>query len=168
MENGPMTCDPARDWLLHADRVDAPPADVVEHLRACADCRALAARLDRLESCYRAMPLPASAESARVAFLGRATIRPAVISAPAGRRWLAVPRWLLAAVLLAAVGLGVWALVTPGEARASGGLVEQLLDWNLELADAGADPAHAASRAAAFQADLQNAALPTDARALAE
>src|SRR5438067_2210713 len=117
MEHRPMTCDPARDWLLHADRSADPPADVAEHLRGCADCRALAARLDRLEACYRAMPLPASAASAKAAFLGRATIRPVVTSAPAGRRRLAVPHWLLAAALLAAVGLGVWALVTPGEAR---------------------------------------------------
>src|SRR5436305_3139025 len=104
-----MTCEPARDWLLHADRTETPSADVAEHLHACADCRALAARLDRLDSCYRALPLPASAESAKAAFLGRATVRPAAASPPVSRRF-AAPRWLLAATVLVAVGLGAWVL----------------------------------------------------------
>ena len=89
-----MTCDPARDWLLHADHTADPPAEVADHLRACADCRALATRLDRLESCYRAMPLPASAEPAKAAFLERATVRPAAASPLAGRRRLTAPRRL--------------------------------------------------------------------------
>jgi hypothetical protein len=162
-----MTCEPTRDWLLHADRSETPPADVAGHLTACADCRALAARLDRLEACYRALPLPASADAAKAAFLERTTVQPADTPSPVRRRW-AAPRWVLAATVLVAVGLGAWALLTPGEARASGGLVEQLIDWNLEIAEAGADPAEAASRAAAFQADLQKQSLPAEERALAE
>ena len=86
-----MTCEPARDWLLHADRTETPSADVAEHLHACADCRALAARLDRLEACYRALPLPTSVDTAKAAFLERATVRPADMPSPVHRRW-AAPR----------------------------------------------------------------------------
>ena len=87
----------------------------------------------------RAMPEPAGAETAKKAFLGRLAA-PAAAQPAAGRplarrvlRWSAAA----AAAILLATAIGLW-LFSPGgtqTAEASTAL-DQLVDWNLDLADA--------------------------------
>ncbi len=80
-------------------------------------------------------------------------------------------RWAAAAVLLLALGLGSLMLLPVAPVNASPDLVERLVDWNLELAQA-ADPAERArihgERATALADALKEARLPDEDRQLAE
>jgi len=137
-----MDCPKVQGWLLQSDlpEAGAMPADVSGHLAGCADCRGLAERLRRLEAAARALPAPPGAEAAKKAFLERLAAPAA--ARPAAGRTLArrVLRWsaAAAAVVLLATAIGLW-LLSPGgtqTAEASTAL-DQLVDWNIEIADAG-------------------------------
>src|SRR6266700_1082465 len=104
-----MNCQETQDWLLHAERPGQPeggPPEASEHLRACPACQRLVLRLQRLEEVHRGAPLPASADHARVAFLSR-------LAFPRRSSWRRVARLAAAALVLLALGLGTWALLTP-------------------------------------------------------
>ena len=81
-------------------------------------------------------------------------------------------RWLVAASVLLAVGVGGSLLIsTPRKAAASTDLVERLVDWNLDLTQApsAADRSRIYSgQASALRAAVQKATLPEDDRELAE
>ena len=67
-----MDCRQVQDWLFDADdprpeRCDVP--EVAKHLATCAACQARAVELVRLQESWRSIPLPASADEARLAFL---------------------------------------------------------------------------------------------------
>lgn len=130
-----MTCDQIRDRLLHSDdpRPEAGAApELAAHLAGCEACRAFAAQLKQLEAVWRALPAPAEAEVARLAFLEKLP-RPATPAKPqAAKGW--ATRWAVAALLLLGVGALVWTLTPTPEARASSVLIEELVDWNLNLA----------------------------------
>jgi hypothetical protein len=166
-----MNCQRAQDWLLQADcprRLEEAPAEVSGHVRTCADCQRLIARLERLERRWREEPLPASAAGARDAFLRRLPATPpAAVRLP--RRTL--PRWLMAAGVFLALGLGAWLLLPAPTVQASDDLVERLLDWNLDLSQApsAADRARLyAERAPALEADLHKHGVPHGDREVAE
>jgi hypothetical protein len=132
-----MNCEQARDWLLHSEdpRPEAcPSAEVAGHLAGCDACRSFAARLTAVEQAWRDQPAPAEAERARVAFLNRlpTPVRSAKPQAAAG----GLLRWATAALLMLAVGAVVWTLAPTPTAHASSPLIEQLVDWNLSLAQA--------------------------------
>ena len=133
-----MNCPDAQEWLLRSDLTEGetPPADVAAHLAGCAECRSYADRLRRLERAVRELPAPAGADAAREAFLkrlraGNAGRRPSPLRA---RRWVAAAA--AAALLVAVAGTLV---LTLGGSRASEASVvlDQLVDWNLEVANAG-------------------------------
>jgi hypothetical protein len=166
-----MDCRQVQDWLLDADdpRPErcAVPA-VAEHLATCAACQACAADLIRLQEAWRGIPLPASADAARQAFLEQLP-RPTLPFVRPKRR-LRVLRQLVAAVLLLGLGLGAWALLAPREAHAAPAVIEELVDWNIELARA-ASPDERSHVYAAREGDLKQnvsrAPLPEADRALA-
>jgi hypothetical protein len=143
-----MNCRQAQDWLLESE--DARPKScaspaMAAHLERCEECRRLAAQLAELEAVWRDLPAPAASDRAKAAFLqrlpdltaasrlaerfGRATDRPFT-----RRRWLQQGAAAAAAVL--AAGTGAWLLLSGREAEADDDLMDRLLDWNLQLAEA--------------------------------
>jgi uncharacterized repeat protein (TIGR01451 family) len=135
-----MDCPQAREWLLQAD--DTRPercasAEVAEHLQNCVACRSFAAELTQLEQDWRNLPLPAAAETARQEFV--AGLPQASSTAglnPAARQSSRAVRWAVAALVLIGVGVAVWSLYPTPQAVAAPVLIEKLIDWNLELAQA--------------------------------
>ena len=77
----------------------------------------------------------------------------------------------MAACLLLAVGMGVWLMLPAPEARASSELVEKLIEWNVDLAQAQTPEERGrifAEQSAALKTSLQQSDLPADDRALAQ
>jgi hypothetical protein len=127
-----MDCRDAQDLLLQDE--DPSAGELADHVARCGACRRLHADLARLDAAWRALPLPEGVDRARDAFLERlaSADRPATPE----RRRRSAPRWLVAASLLAAVGVGASLLVGLPRASASPDVVDRLVDWNLELARA--------------------------------
>jgi hypothetical protein len=170
-----MDCRESRDWLFQAD--DPRPESchvpgIREHLAGCAECQTLSAELVGLEEAWRDIPLPASADAARLAFLEKLPARPRTLplARPQLRRRPERPRWLAAAVILFGIGLGTWVLVPTPEAHAAPALIERLVDWNLDLARAGSVGERNelfAAREHALKRDVEQVPLPGPDRALA-
>ena len=104
-----MTCDEARTAAHEAidGRLaggDRPRHEA--HLAACAACRAHAAGLARVGAAFAAAPLP-GAPPDLLAGLGLAEAPPAVLPMRPRRRWVPLAGGLVAAALVAAVGLSV-------------------------------------------------------------
>lgn len=158
-----MTCETIQDRILSADNPRRLGAELDEHLSWCPECAAFARRLIAIESAAASMPVKGS-EAAKTAFLrrGRAEeLRPA-------RRLILRPVWgLVAAVLVLGIGLGIY-LARP--ATASAAVVDQLVDWNLELADASGPQERQqlySTRAAGFDSAVRTASLNAEDRQLA-
>jgi hypothetical protein len=170
-----MDCRKSRDWLFQAD--DPRPdschvAGIREHLAACPECQNLSAELVGLEDAWRDIPLPASTNAARVAFLEKLPDRSRTLPLvrPPLRRRPERPRWLAAAVILFGIGLGTWLLIPTPEAHAAPALIERLVDWNLDLARAGSAGERKelfAAREDALKRDVEQVPLPGPDRALA-
>jgi len=182
-----VDCRQVQDWLLQAEdahpvRCDAPA--VATHLRRCAPCRGLAGRLVRLEDAWRDFPLPAGADQARAAFVQRVPDRPLPRhpARPPLLRFLTGRRWAVAALLLLTTGVGFLLMLPPQQTREGGSrlarqvektpdVVERLVAWNLDLAQAPA-PAERkhlyAAQVASLKAAVQQAELPANDRALAD
>jgi hypothetical protein len=166
-----MNCATARDWLLSADTAAASP-DLAAHLQGCPACAALARDIVALEARWRARPLPANAATSKAAFLAHLAnpATPAPQAAPAPRRWREFLGWATALVLL--IGAGAVVLVFgPGrDAEAHPDVIEQLVDWNIDLSEAA--PADREriyhERREALQKSLGKALLDADDRKLAE
>jgi hypothetical protein len=149
-----MNCIETRDLLLQAASLAELPEPTIAHVRDCAGCGQLARDVERLEQEWRELPLPASADAARDAFLTRLA-EPA--SGFAGG--FALPRWAVAAaILLTIAGVSSFVFVS-GEARASAEVIDRLIDWNLDLVAAQlADRAGLGERAATFDLGRVSAA----------
>jgi hypothetical protein len=168
-----MNCATARDTLLSAD---APPAaDVAAHLQDCPACAALARDLAALEERWRARPLPANAETSKAAFLARVAHlanppAPAPQPAPAPRRRREFLGWAAALILLIGTGAAVLVFGPGRDAEAHPDVIEQLVDWNIDLSEAA--PAEREriyhERRGALQKSLGTAKLDADDRKLAE
>lgn len=162
-----MDCQSAQDWLLDAERPGDSTAapEVAGHLRSCAACATLQARLVKLEERWRAMPIPETANSSRDAFLLGLRPRPA-------RRWFAkkwAPRAAIAALALFAIGLGSLFLFPGLPPQASSDVVDRLVSWNVDLADESARPKAVEQFVAAEPQLLADVARLTDSdRDLAE
>jgi hypothetical protein len=170
-----MDCRRVQDWLLQAEdpRPEGSPSrEIADHVRRCPACGRLASAVVNLERAWREQPLPASADRARAAFLKRFRPRP-TDAVPRRFRFprLTPPRWAVAALLLLTVGLSVWLLWPAPAVHASGDLVEQLIDWNLQLSEAPT-PAERNriydQQAAVLKKELLQAKLPAEDRELAE
>ena len=157
-----MDCRQARDKLLRAENPRPKrcgSAELADHLQSCAACSSLARSLRRLERAWRNIPLPATVHQARDAFLQRvadggwrvvgeytkASASPATRHPSPATRFLRPARWVAAAVLLVSAGLAVWVILATGKGGndgdggdplANADVVERLIEWNLELAQA--------------------------------
>jgi hypothetical protein len=136
-----MDCQKAQEWLLQSDLAEAAPADVAAHLTTCEACRQTAERLRRLEQSVRDLPPAGGEEAAREAFLRNLRFKAA---SPARRRAEAPSRrrllpWLAAAaaVVMLACGLTMFLPGSGGPPTTEAATVlDNLVDWNIELADA--------------------------------
>jgi hypothetical protein len=173
-----MDCQDAQDRLYDAEDLSAAglsPGELASHLVDCAACRQLLSDLSHLELAWRAIPLPAGSERAREAFLERlsgSTSGAEPNRLPRGRHLRRVsPRWLIAASVLVAVGVGGALLVSNRRASASSDVVERLVDWNLSLArtplPADRDRLYA-GQAESLQVKVRQTDLPAEERGLAE
>jgi hypothetical protein len=136
-----MDCPKVQEWLLQSDLSDAEaaPAEIAAHLAGCQACQRFTERLRRLETAVREMPIPDGADAGREAFLGRLG---RLNLAPRSRRivrWRRVAGWVAAAAaaVLLAAGLGLL-LVYPGGVKTAEAseVLDRLVDWNIELAEA--------------------------------
>ena len=134
-----MNCVPCRDWLLEADEpatLEAAPAVIAAHIHGCDACQELMCDLVQLDEAWRGLPLPAEAETSREAFIENLN-RPATPHRPAVRpgRWSSARRWAGAAALFMIVGAGLL-FFWPSQPVAASDLLDQLIDWNLDLSEA--------------------------------
>ena len=161
-----MTCQEAQDAILLADNpaeFESNP-ELARHLVQCAGCRALSERLVRLERTAASLPAPGS-EAGKLAALRH--IR--CLENLPGRRLILRPAFLsaIAALLLISVGLGMY--FSKLEQPTPPTVVDRLIDWDLELAEAPASqqPAIFSARASALQSEVHSASLSEDDRELA-
>jgi len=179
-----MNCQQAQDLLLTGDVPQSTA--LAAHLDGCAACRRTAAGLAMMDGAARAWPLPPQAGLAKARFVAQyqlAPDAPAVLSARAKSgakiniydRWR-LHRWrnlALAASLLICMGLALWALTTGDEhqAVASEALVDRMVDWNVQLAQAQTPQQREqifAGHATAFAQELAQKPLAADEQALAQ
>ncbi len=157
-----MTCDEIQDRLLTADdvaNIATHDAEVAAHLRACPACATIVTQLGRLDAATRAITVPSAAmvEDAKGAFLqsignkdvtgnSDEPIRLPTASARLRRAgaqqvsnvWRIMPRFAAAAAVVLLIGSGIWVLtgdVSSADAS-SAAVVEQLVRWNVNLAEA--------------------------------
>ena len=140
----------APDGVVGRERAHAgvQSADVERHLAECGACAALARKLRRLDEAVRSLPVPPRVETiaARMRFEQKLrSLTPAAAATefaetnrPSHRVafWRSAgSRWAAAAVLLLAIGGGVWGYhAHQGRAVASAEAIDKLVDWNLQLA----------------------------------
>ncbi len=167
-----MICERVQDWLLRSERpgrlADAPEG-VTLHVRACPACQDLIRCLERIEQKWRNEPVPVTAHAVRDSFMSR--LNPPAQPRPTFRRWFAPAASAIAASLLLAIGLSVWLLSGTPKARGESDVLAQLVDWNMEMSEAGSAAERQqifARKADSFKADLARAPLAGEDRRFAE
>lgn len=133
--------------ILAADSaIDLAAApQLAEHIQSCAECRGVATKLQKLERAVAHMPAAEGADAARHAFLARLggaqSVQVAAAPRPLRFRNKPVIRLALAASILLAIGLlFILTDFSPVQkAEANETVVDRLVDWNLQLADAESD-----------------------------
>jgi hypothetical protein len=171
-----MNCSEARDKLLMLTPAEIGGAapELRAHLASCAACREYLAQLSRLEAAVAAFGVPVESTVAKQAFQDRLRFRlqPAASAAAAtqakgstaGKTRTGLWRRLaVAALLLLATGLASVMLIGGNDsAQAAPDVVDQLVDWNAELAQTPDLPARAElyhRHAMYFRRLLQGAAM---------
>src|SRR5262249_15308552 len=133
-----MNCQSLRNWLLQVDSLQPKdwPAEVANHLKSCARCVKYVNALSKLEKSWREQPLPADCARAKAAFLNVVTtLARKAEPRPVVRRWHPARWGAAAAMVLVVLGILAWLALSPSEIRASE-VVDQLVDWNTDLARA--------------------------------
>jgi hypothetical protein len=170
-----MNCQAAQEAILLSDdpaRVaEQVDSDLARHLAGCAACQSFAARLARIESLAGSLPTAGSAQG-KQALLDRARSEPTILNPR--RRWY-IGRPLasaIAAVLLLGIGLSAW--IWNGfrqQNQPEAAVVEQLIDFDLALADDQAAPQQREqyydTQAPRLRSAVQNARLSDEDRRLA-
>jgi hypothetical protein len=154
-----MDCQAAQDAILRSDDPATSgfgDSELARHVSACAACQQMIEQLERIERVAATLLVTPGVEAARDGVIAQgfesqraadAGEDPAAEAAsPAGRsrsRWFLGPRSIAAAaVLLLGVGLTFWLWgqrnVGGVDGDAEVAVVEQLIDWNLAVADASA------------------------------
>lgn len=182
-----MNCQQVQDELFAADTLGAESlaTDTAAHLGSCAACQATLRKLQQLEALSAGLAVPASAPSSKQAFLDRLQNVPSVtFNRPAFRLRRPVrlllrssvvswPRMAMAASVLLCAGLGLWLFASGGTrtATASEPLVDQLVDWNVQLASEQSSEARGriyATTAEPLRIAVNTGTLPPDERELAD
>jgi hypothetical protein len=167
-----MNCEQCQEAILLSDTPLAamsPETELGQHVAGCAVCHAFAQRLVRLESLAARLPLPTNSDTARTQVLAEIQKR---TSAPERRMFLR-PAWIsaVAAALLIGIGLAYWLRpTTPQPQPQSPMVMDQLIDWDLALADAEAPQERQdlyAQQAATLHAAVQQASLNEEDRRFA-
>ncbi|MDB5318425.1 MAG: hypothetical protein JWN40_56 [Phycisphaerales bacterium] len=178
-----MNCEQCQEAILLSDDPKTAlvgDSEIAQHVAGCAVCQAFAQRLARLETTAGRLPLPGNSEVARGAVLVK--IREQVArrrrfflggERPFGH---AAKRWVgaVAAVLVVGIGVTIWMhgarRTTEQPSQASPVVMDQLIDWDLALADAEAPQERQdlyASQAASLNAAVQQASLTEEDRRFA-
>ena len=162
-----MNCEQAQEAILLSDNPAGPHGDaaVNSHVAECSACQTFIQKLVRLESAAAALPAPglvqakqAALEKSRLLLIRpRRTflLRPAFLSA-------------VAALLVIGIGLGIYLYNTSRPAPPT--VVDRLIDWNLQLADAPVPTdrdAIFAARAAVLESEVKSESLTDEDRQLA-
>jgi hypothetical protein len=172
-----MNCEHAQEAILLSDNpaaiLSAADSELGRHVAECAVCQAFLQRLARMEMMAGRLGLPANSEAARAEVL--ANVRQHVQKPE--RRLLLRPVWIsaVAAVLIVGIGVGIWIQKTymtpPPQQMAQGpAVMDQLLDWDLALADAEAPKERQelyTAQAANLQTAVQAASLNDEDRRFA-
>lgn len=172
-----MNCEQAQEAILLSDNPAAilspVDSDLGRHLAGCAVCQAFVQRLMRLETMTGQLGLPANSEAARSEVLANVRQR---VQAPRRRMFIG-PVWIsaVAAVLVVGIGVGIWiqkTFMTPPQQQVAQGpaVMDQLLDWDLALADAEAPQERQelySAQAATLQTAVQAASLNDEDRRFA-
>jgi hypothetical protein len=162
-----MTCQAIQDQILMSDDPKALSSDVAAHVATCPACAEFARRAVVIEAAGGRLATPIDSEAAKRQMLRRVRAERSAASRPVVLRIFARPVWgLVAAMLVIGIGLGFYASRTTEGAV----VVDQLVDWNLEMADAKA-PADREqlymSRASALDSAVRRASLESEDRQLA-
>jgi hypothetical protein len=173
-----MNCERAQEAILLSDKpaeiLSAADSELGRHVAACAVCQAFLQRLARVEAMAGRLGLPANSEAARAEVLANINQRMRMPE----RRLLLRPMWInaVAAVLVVGIGVGIWiqkTYLTPSQQQqvAQGpAVMDQLLDWDLALADAQAPQERQdlySAQAATLQTAVQTASLNDEDRRFA-
>jgi len=171
-----MNCEHAQEAILLSDNpaaIIAADSELGRHVAGCAVCQAFVQRLVRVETMAGQLGLPANSEAARAKVLANVRQR---VQAPQrrlfiGRAWIGA----VAAVLVVGIGVGIWiqkTYMTPPPQQVAQGpaVMDQLLDWDLALADAEAPQERQelyAAHAVKLQTAVQAASLNDEDRRFA-
>jgi hypothetical protein len=172
-----MNCEQVQEAILLSDEpaaISTADSELGRHVAACAVCQAFVQRLARVEMMAGRLGLPANSEAARAEVLAHISQR---VRMPE-RRLLLRSVWIsaVAAMLVVGIGVGIWiqkAYLTPAPQHqmAQGpAVMDQLLDWDLALADAEAPQERQelyTARAATLQTAVQTASLNDEDRRFA-
>lgn len=160
-----MTCQEIQDAILMTEDVakeTAPDTELGRHIAGCAVCAAFAERLARVEHAAASLPVPPGSDEGKRATLTQVKW----VAAHPRRRFFLRPSFLsaAAAILIFGIGLGIY-LAQPPKASA---VVDQLVEWDLELADAQGpqqrEQIYRTRAPAEWEMQIQNASLTTEDR----
>jgi hypothetical protein len=192
-------CKQIQETLLTLDTVGLSsvtslPAQVQTHIRGCADCRGMLTQLQQLEVATQSLPVPAEASAARVRFEQRfvvrtsqsapiaiggsrpdradrevRTTRGSVLATIHRKYWRTLA--IAASILICAGLLIPWVITgTSGQTANAEPLVDRLVDWNVQMAQAD-NPTQRQQifnkNVSAFSHEVDGKALSPDERALA-
>jgi hypothetical protein len=168
-----MDCTQAQHELLAADDLASGSlsADLADHLKSCAACAEMVARIRSVESAARDLPI-VNSPHIRDAFLKSLWRSPATANKKAlglHFNWRAMSA---AAVLILAIGSVFWLLRSKESNRpiAADNTVDHLLDWNLKIADADSAETRANlfnAQFTTFKTQIDQIALPADQEQIA-
>lgn len=167
-----MICQEAREWIMNAEepaRFALAPAPIAAHLPACAACQSLVARLGRFEQAWRDQPLPDAAAQSKARFLaGLPSVTKPGVTRVRNRIW-SPPRWAMAASLLFVCLVSFWLVAGRQTAQANTDVIEQLIDWNLEISNTPAEQRGVVfAREATLRRSMNQSRLSEDDRSFAE
>ncbi len=163
-----MNCPQAQEAILLGDHPADPvfQAELQSHIAQCAECQRISQQLKHLEALAAQLPAPGSAQAKAAALEHLRSLE----IPPAPRRLILRPMFLSAVAALLIVGVSTGLYIHHTNQPAPPTVVDRLIDWNLELADAPTTQPSAifTARAAVLQSEAHDASLSTDDRELAD
>ncbi len=145
-----INCQQAQEQLLALEDLACTklPPELAAHLAACDQCHAMYAKLQRLDEAMRELSAAPGAQLARERFIRQYNLPPKLPAAAPSRKTPVAPAWFMrfrshalrnlaiAASLLICLGVILSLVNSERSANASEPLVDQLVQWNANLAEA--------------------------------